>query len=379
MKMEIKKFEKIDICILSTYGHCGLDWVTSLLDNHEEILIMPSFSYFRCFYYIKTWNKKFNLSDINIDNKKIVNEFVRLFKKDKRQQNQRRKFLFSKKQFKIFEKNLQIWLDNSNIKNRYKSLFLGIHYAFAKVYNLDFKKKNIIVHQEHVPFYCEKYLKIFNPKFIFTVRDPRASIAGSILRMQKHNNDKIYSNQFDQIIYTWKYTNFFVEKYKQESKIFIIQNEKMHHNLRKEMLKLSKWLNIKFKNSLLNQTILGKTWYGESSYLQGKNQDSDLKKYPPKNFYNPDQIKKRWMSQLSQKDISFIELIYKEIFFKYKFKFLIEQNISNKILSYYYLLLNFNYQKKYFISKIIIIPRNILRRLLILFSPKLVKFIYRFH
>lgn len=379
MKMEIKKFEKIDICILSTYGHCGLDWVTSLLDNHEEILIMPSFSYFRCFYYIKTWNKKFNLSDINIDNKKIVNEFVRLFKKDKRQQNQRRKFLFSKKQFKIFEKNLQNWLDNSNIKNRYKSLFLGIHYAFAKVYNLDLKKKNIIVHQEHVPFYCEKYLKIFNPKFIFTVRDPRASIAGSILRMQKHNNDKIYSNQFDQIIYTWKYTNFFVEKYKQESKIFIIQNEKMHHNLRKEMLKLSKWLNIKFKNSLLNQTILGKTWYGESSYLQGKNQDSDLKKYPPKNFYNPDQIKKRWMSQLSQKDISFIELIYKEIFFKYKFKFLIEQNISNKILSYYYLLLNFNYQKKYFISKIIIIPRNILRRLLILFSPKLVKFIYRFH
>ena len=141
MKIEIKKFEKIDICILSTYGHCGLDWVTSLLDNHEEILIMPSFSYFRCFYYIETWNKKFNLSDINIDNKKIVHEFVRLFKEDKRQQNQRRKFLFSTKQFKIFEKSLQNWLDNSKIKNRYRSLFLGIHYAFAKVYNLDLKKK----------------------------------------------------------------------------------------------------------------------------------------------------------------------------------------------------------------------------------------------
>ena len=37
-------------------------------------------------------------------------------------------------------------------------------------------------------------------------------------------------------------------------------------------------------------------------------QDSDLKKYPPKNFYNPDQIKKRWMSQLSFKDISFKDL-----------------------------------------------------------------------
>ena len=45
--MDIKKFEKIDICILSTYGHCGLDWMTSLLDNHDEVLIMPSFSFFR--------------------------------------------------------------------------------------------------------------------------------------------------------------------------------------------------------------------------------------------------------------------------------------------------------------------------------------------
>ena len=119
--------------------------------------------------------------------------------------------------------------------------------------------------------------------------------------MQKHNNDRIYSNQFDHIIYTWKFTNLFVEKYRNKNKIFIAQNEDMHKNLKNEMSKLSKWLNIKFKNSLLNQTILGKTWYGESSYLQGKNQDSDLKKYPPKNFYNPDQIKKRWMSQLSQK------------------------------------------------------------------------------
>ena len=128
MKKEIKKFEKIEICILSTYGHCGLDWLTSLLDNHEEILIMPSFSYFRCFYYIETWNKKFDLADMNIDNKKIVSEFVRLFKKDRRQQNQRRKFLFSKMQFKIFEKSLQNWLDYSEIKNRYRSLFLGKKY-----------------------------------------------------------------------------------------------------------------------------------------------------------------------------------------------------------------------------------------------------------
>tara|TARA_Y100000992_G_scaffold302691_1_gene278475 strand:+ start:6709 stop:7842 length:1134 start_codon:yes stop_codon:yes gene_type:complete len=377
--MDIKKYEKIDICILSTYGHCGLDWMTSLLDNHDEVLIMPSFSFFRCFYYIKTWNREFNFDDRNIENKKIANEFVRLFKKDKRQQNQRRKFLFSLKQFDIFEKTLERWLDTTEIKDKYKSLFLGIHYAFAKVHNIDLDKKKIIVSQEHVPFYCEKYLKIFDPKFIFIVRDPRASIAGSILRMQKHNNDKIYSNQFDHIIYTWKFTNLFVEKYKKKSKIFIAQNEKMHKNLKIEMLKLSKWLNIKFKSSLLKQTVLGKIWFGESSYLQGKNQEEDLKKYPPKNFYEQSEIKKRWKSQLTENDILFIELIFKDIFLLYKFSFLKKQSLKNKLFAYYYILTNFNYQKKYFISKIIIIPRNILRRLFILFSPRFVKFIYRFH
>lgn len=375
----MKKFEKIDVCILSSYGHCGVDWITSLLDNHDEVLIMPSFSFFRCFYYINTWNKNFNLENKDTSNREIVNEFIRLFKEDIRQQSQRRKFLFNKKQFKIFESNLIYWLNNCLIEDKYKNLFLGIHYAFAKVYKINLLKKKTIIAQEHVPFYCEKYIKIFNPKFIFIIRDPRASIAGSILRMQKHNNCEIYANQFDHIIYTWKFTNFFVESYKNKSKIFIAQNEKMHRNLKNEMISLSRWLNIKFKNSLLNQTVLGQTWFGESSYLQGKNQEDDLKKYPPKNFYKPSEIKKRWKSQLAENDILFIESIFRDIFLRYKFSFLKKQNLKNRIFAYYYLLTNFNFQKKYFISKIIIIPRNILRRLFILFSPRLVKFIYTFH
>ena len=71
--------------------------------------------------------------------------------------------------------------------------------------------------------------------------------------------------------------------------------------------------------------------------------------------------------------------IFRDIFLIYKFSFLKKQNIKKRIFAYYYLFTNFNFQKKYFISKIIIIPRNILRRLFILFSPRLVKFIYRFH
>ena len=29
------------------FGHCGIDWLHSLLDSHEQILLMPEFSFYR--------------------------------------------------------------------------------------------------------------------------------------------------------------------------------------------------------------------------------------------------------------------------------------------------------------------------------------------
>ena len=378
MEKEIKIFKSMKKCIISTYGHCGIDWITSLLDNHKDILIMPSFSFFRCFYYIKTWNKEFDIERRKLSNKLIVNEFIRLFKKDSRQNTQRRKFLFNNKQYIIFKKSFLLWLNKSKIENIYENIFLGIHYAFSKVYKIDIKKKKILIAQEHVPFHSQKYEKILNPKFLFIVRDPRAAIAGSILRMEKHNSGKIYSNQFDQIILTWKWSQKFIDNNKNLD-IHVAKNESMHKNLRREMKIISNWLGINFEKSLLKQTVLGKIWYGESSYLQGKNQDSDLKKSPPKNYYKPEEIKKRWKSILNDSDIRMIEVILRKIIIKYNYRFLKKNNIFSIIKTYFYLLINFNYQKKYFVSKFIIIPRNILRRTIILLNPNLVNFIYRFH
>ena len=379
MKKEQKILENLDTCIVTAFGHCGLDWITSLLDSHEEILVMPSFSFFRCFYYIKTWNKNFDFEKNYISNKDIVKEFTRYFKKDKRQNTQRRKFLFNNKHYKIFEHSLLNWLNQSKIKNKYKKLFLGIHYAYSKVHNINLKKKKILVAHEHVPFYSKKYLKIFNSRFIFLLRDPRAAIAGSLLGMEKHNSDKIYSNQFDHIIFEWKWSEKFVNQEVSNSKIYIIKNELMHKNLKKEMSNLSKWLNVSFKKSMLKQTFVGKVWYGESSYLQGKDQESELKKYPPKNFYNPIEVKKRWRSKLTDLEISMIEIILKDIFYKYNYKIIIKKNLFYILKAYFYLFFNYNYQKKYYISKVIIIPRNIIRRLIILINPNLTNIIYKFH
>ena len=40
--------EKKPIYFLNTFGHCGIDWLHSLLDSHNQILIMPALSFYRC-------------------------------------------------------------------------------------------------------------------------------------------------------------------------------------------------------------------------------------------------------------------------------------------------------------------------------------------
>ena len=73
-------------------------------------------------------------------------------------------------------------------------------------------------------------------------------------------------------------------------KILILKNEKMHNNLRLEMRRLCKWLDIKFNKSLLYSTFLGRKWIGETGYLS----KVDLKKPYPKNYYKPAYIENRF-------------------------------------------------------------------------------------
>ena len=54
-----------------SFGHCGIDWLHSLLDSHSQILIMPCFSFYR------TW-KLLNLDSVN-NNKEMHKLWVNHF------------------------------------------------------------------------------------------------------------------------------------------------------------------------------------------------------------------------------------------------------------------------------------------------------------
>ena len=36
------------VTFLMTFGHCGIDWMHSLIDSHNQILLIPSLSFYRC-------------------------------------------------------------------------------------------------------------------------------------------------------------------------------------------------------------------------------------------------------------------------------------------------------------------------------------------
>ena len=127
------------------------------------------------------------------------------------------------------------------------------------------------------------------------------------------------------------------------------------------MKKLSKWLNIDYSNSLTKPTYLGKRWYGDSSYLGKLEQSKPL----PKNFYTPENIKKRWKNNLSKKQILDIEMLFFRSIKKYGYSMENKITIINIVRAYYRAL--FMYKDDYnFFQNIFYTSKNIIRRIMIL-------------
>ena len=251
-----------------------------------------------------------------------------------------------------------------------KRLFLAIHYAYSKVKKINLNKIKVIVAHEHAPWNCYEYDKYFNSKFIFMVRDPRATIAGSLRGFERHNNVPLSFPIDINLSFMFAASEFCKKMTKK--KVLILRNEDMVQNLKKQMKKVSKWINIKFNKSLLKQTFAGKAWFGESSYL-GK---GDLKKKRPKNYYKPKNIESRWRSFLDENTIFIIETIYEKLMLQNKYKFDNKINTFKRISGHLVILFKFNEFKNLlsFLNPNFI--KNILRRSIIIFYPSLSRKIF---
>ena len=243
-------FQKKKLFVLSTFGHCGIDHFHSLLDNHKQVIIIPNLSFYR---KLEIFEKK---KITNLYNKFFISKFIDFILKN-RKHTLRYKILKKKHQKKIFKSFVFEYLNTKKNIIPKKDLFEAIHYAFAKINNFTQQKKIIIAH-EHVPWNCYKYQDFFPTKYLFIIRDPRASIAGS-LRQLKRNKKNLSSYEVDLALNFFWSANLFYNSL-EKKKIFVLKNEKMNLDLKKEMKKLSKWLGIHYSNTLLKPTLraLGK-------------------------------------------------------------------------------------------------------------------------
>ena len=360
------KIDDLPVYMLSSFGHAGIDWTHSLLDMHKDIIIMPAFSFFRTLHKIQKINK-INLDKLNVP--KYVSELLgNMFYDDVSYQLKRRKFLFDLDQKKIFTESINDYLSN-NKSFLIRDLFFAIHYAFCKTHKINISKKKCIVAHEHVAWHFPKYKKYFSARNIIIYRDPKAVLGGGILRMKNSNKSKkINSYQMDTML-LHMFSAYKLYKLNKND-LYSLTNESMHKNLRQEMTKLANWMDIDFSETMLKQSFMGTNWLGESSYLA----KDELHELPPTNYYDPLEVKKRWRSVLTKKDILFIEVIFSQFIKDFKYDLEEKNTLKKKIKGYYYFIFNYQFQEEYFLNKFLIILRNIIRRLsIILLKEKTIK------
>ena len=358
----MRKINEIPVTVLSTFGHCGTDWLQILIDSNKEVLIIPRLSFFRKLYVLKK-KRKIDLED-SLSAKQIIKIFINEylgqgieFGKSHHEKDNILKKNQSISKFKKYIKDFLIVEKKIDIKKR---LFFAIHHAFAKINKVNLTKIKTIVSHEHVPWNCHHYNKYSNSKFIFIIRDPRTTIGGSLRGFRRTKNIPI-NFQIDMgLSYMISAHKFFTNT--DRKKILILKNEDMHKNLKLEMKKLSNWLNIKFDKSLLNSTFLGKRWIGESQYISKE----DLKKEYPKDYYEPINVEKRWRSILDKKAILMIETVLEKIMIQNKYKFDNKLNFVSRFFGYLIFLFKFHDYNFSYLLKLRFI-KNIIRRISVVF------------
>ena len=354
MKDKFKSFENLPVVVISTFGHCAVDWLGNLLDSHPQVIHAPPLSYFR---KLKNYQNLENIFIEKLELRKLVNFTMNniLEKSNYKSYN----YFENNKKKNYFKNCLINYLKQSEEKNIYRKLFFAINYSFAKMNRINIKKIKIILAHEHTAWNCSFYKDLFNSKFIFMIRDPRATFAGSFRAFDRYINfPKSY--KMDIVLSFWVAAEKFVNKNNKKI-VYVVKNENINKNIKLEVTKLSKWLKIKYDKTLLCPTYLGRKWHGDSSYL-GK---FERKKPLPKNYYSQENVKKRWEDYLDKKTILVIETVFEKLMNKFGYKLQNNLNYQKRFFAYFYLLFGYE-DKKNILTRSYYLFKNCIRRILII-------------
>jgi len=302
-----------------TFGHCGIDWLHSLLDSHSQILIPPAFSFYRSWKIIG--------ADSARDAKGMFSLWWNYLEKHIGTQIKRRKLFYSKQEAERFHSRFYKFLESGGISR--VNVFWAIHEAYARAKRIDVSRIKIVLAHEHHMFPFEQMLADFpQMKVLMIMRDPRAALAGSFHGMTKaFGYLKDYYFNFN--VEIWMQAEDMWKKYRFQlgERLKIVKNEDLHADLEKSMRDIADWLGVNFSKSMLQSTFSGITWAGESSYIQ------EEEKYPePLDiYYLPENVRSRWMNVLNHKEIVMIEFLSNDLMKEFGYERMVKDTLMSRI------------------------------------------------
>tara|TARA_B100000787_G_scaffold168976_1_gene158926 strand:- start:89 stop:1261 length:1173 start_codon:yes stop_codon:yes gene_type:complete len=294
-----------------TFGHCGIDWMHSLIDSHKQILIIPALSFYRCWKMLnaRSASSANEMFDIWYS---YITKYI-----GPNSSNKQKQILHNDKEMDVFFTEFQKHLDLEGFDKI--SVFWALHssYAHAKGINTS-KIKSIVVH-EHLPWPFEEVLADFeNVNFMIMMRDPRAAIAG-VIKGRVSDFGYLPDFTFNSIFEAWLQGNDINNKYSKAlgNRLKIVKNEDLHESLEKNMREISDWLKVDFNKSMLVPTnSSGVIRIPDSRYLDGHQESID-----DAVFFSPQNVRKRWLTVLKNpKDILMIEAIFSDLMEQFGYK-----------------------------------------------------------
>ena len=291
------------IIFITGHRKSGTTLMLSLFDNHKDVITFPidlSFLYAFFPYYR---NKNFS-SQVNrikqIFNKKFNSNIF----------NQNIGWDNSKK--KKFIENFLIEFSKLKKVNRLNLTMLFINYWLK--FNKSKKKIIVIKETSQLQFYYSLLKNIPNCYVINMIRDPRDNFAALKSGLDKYyeNIGEDYLTLINSFIFKIRLeANIFeFHKKNQTNKLIFVKYESLVNNIKRTQKRVSKFLDIKYSNSLLMPSINGNLLSGNS--FDNKNTSVISKR----NVNN-------WKNRLTEKEIKIINfLLKKEIqIYKYPFKY----------------------------------------------------------
>ena len=251
------------VLLLVTGGRGGSDFFQGLLDEHEEILQIPSVLRVNDeFLRIFNTDDNYEISERFINYNPVIfdSRKSKIERHNRLGKNKDEFYTVSKKKFKMFFNRLSNKKKQSRL-NILTNLFKAYYLARGK--KID--KMKILLLNTHTIELTKKFLKIEkikNLSIIHTMRYPINALTSPINNWLKYKSGKFFfpKDLYFQFDLAFNGLSDLVEMNK---KVYVVLLENLIQKRAKVMKDFCRINKIKFSKKLLNCTYLGKQWWGD--------------------------------------------------------------------------------------------------------------------